>query len=422
MSTVGITQVMTDNPPAAFMTEKRAEVVTQPQRVISHIVGKSLSGCLTFRDLRSPSTCWQLHVRSGQMAYATSLVRRNERLQCLVRGHQELLAQQEFSDNSFEYSDICSWWHRNGLPMAKLRQLLMRLSLEALVQILALPKTCVTFDRSARLDPVLIETPLTNLPTPLLQMASQWQEWGSFLSSPFDLLVLDGSQKLRFNQIWQERPLVFRGQRHVRVSESHVVQELLSQRSVYQMATSLGVSVNNLVAWAIPYTQEGALSFQSIPLVNSVGSSISESEDQLASFEAEAGVAIEAPNRLTIACIDDSKTVQKHVKGVLQMSGYDVLGITEPTQALTALVRQRPALILMDVNMPDIDGYELCSMLRQSRQLREIPIVMLTGRDGILDRLRAKTLGVEYYLTKPFNPERLIESIQKAIEAATTAT
>ena len=409
---------MTDNPPAAFMTEKRAEVVTQPKRVIGHIVGKSLSGCLTFRDLRSPSTRWQLHVRSGQLAYATSAVRRNERLQCLVRSHQELLAQQEFSDSSFEYSDICSWWHRNGLPMAKLRQLLMRLSLEALVQILALPKTCVTLDRSARLDPVLIETPLTNLPTPLLQMASQWQEWGSFLSSPYDLLLLDESQQLVFHQVWQERPLVFRGQRHVKVAAPHVVQELIGQRSVYQIATSLGVSVNNLVAWAIPYTNEGILSFRPVPLVNSVGSPIPESGEQLASFESEH----ESPARLTIACIDDSKTVQKHVKGVLQMSGYDVLGITEPTQALTALVRQRPALILMDVNMPDIDGYELCSMLRQSRQLREIPIVMLTGRDGILDRLRAKTLGVEYYLTKPFNPERLIESIQKAIEAATTAT
>jgi twitching motility two-component system response regulator PilG len=107
---------------------------------------------------------------------------------------------------------------------------------------------------------------------------------------------------------------------------------------------------------------------------------------------------------------------------VLEVSGYDVLGITEPTQALTALVRQRPAVILMDVNMPDIDGYELCSMLRQSRQLRDIPIVMLTGRDGILDRLRAKTLGVEYYLTKPFNPDRLVESIQKAVEAAATTS
>ncbi|TAF57229.1 MAG: response regulator [Oscillatoriales cyanobacterium] len=409
---------MTDNPPAAFMTEKRAEVVTQPKRVLSHIVGKSLSGCLTFQDLRSPSTSWQLYVRSGQLAYATSATRRHERLQCLVRGHQDLLAQQPFPDDSFEYSDICTWWHSNGLPMAKLRQLLMRLSLEALVQILALPTTCVTLNKSMRLNPVLIETPLVNLPAPLLQMASQWQQWGNFLSSPYDLLVLDETQHLVFNQIWQGRPLVFRGQRNVKLSISSVMKELRSQRSVYQISTSLGVSVNNLVAWAIPYTHEGVLSFLQTPVSEHDAALKHDVGEQLPSLESEA----ESSSRLTIACIDDSKTVQKHVKGVLEMSGYDVLGITEPTQALTALVRQRPAVILMDVNMPDIDGYELCSMLRQSRQLRDIPIVMLTGRDGILDRLRAKTLGVEYYLTKPFNPDRLVESIQKAVEAAATTT
>ena len=120
--------------------------------------------------------------------------------------------------------------------------------------------------------------------------------------------------------------------------------------------------------------------------------------------------------RPLIACIDDSKTIQKQVRGILLLSGYEVLGITEPAQALTALVRQKPAAILMDVNMPDIDGYELCSMLRQSRQLREIPIIMLTGRDGILDRIRAKTLGVNFYLTKPFHPEHLVESIGKVLQ------
>jgi twitching motility two-component system response regulator PilG len=302
--------------------------------------------------------------------------------------------------------------------MAKLRQLLMRLSLEALVQILALPNTCVTFNKSMRLNPVLIETPLVNLPAPLLQMASQWQQWGNFLSSPYDLLVLDETQHLVFNQIWQGRPLVFRGQRNVKLSVSSVIKELRSQRSVYQISTNLGVSVNNLVAWAIPYTNEGVLSFLQAPASNHDVVLKHDTGEQLPSFDTEA----EPSPRLTIACIDDSKTVQKHVKGVLEVSGYDVLGITEPTQALTALVRQRPAVILMDVNMPDIDGYELCSMLRQSRQLRDIPIVMLTGRDGILDRLRAKTLGVEYYLTKPFNPDRLVESIQKAVEAAATTS
>jgi len=304
--------------------------------------------------------------------------------------------------------------------MAKLRQLLMKLTLEALVQILALPTARVSIDRGARVDPVLIETSLTNLPAPLLQMAAQWQQWGNFLSSPFDSLTLNEGKQTAFTQVWKERPLAVKGQRQTVLSPMDVVEELGQGHSVYQIATNLNVSVNNVVAWSLPYVNEEILSFPSRQRETEARETLAaETEPVLKSNDKESAGSSEP--RATIACIDDSKTVQKQVKGVLKMYGYDVLGITEPTLALTALVRQRPAVILMDVNMPDIDGYELCSMLRQSRQLRDIPIVMLTGRDGILDRLRAKTLGVEYYLTKPFNPDRLIESIQKAIDAADKA-
>mgnify|MGYP001799459518 FL=1 len=408
---------MTDNSPAALMTESRAEVVTQPKRVLSHVVGKSLSGCLTFCDPRSPSTSWQLYVRSGQLAYATSASRRDERLRYLLRSSHRALAKHNFSEDSFEYSDICGWWHSHSLPMAKLRQLLMKLTLEALVQILALPSTRVSLDRTARVDPVLIETSLSNLPAPLLQMASQWQQWGKLLCSPFDALILNEVQKSAFFALWKERPLPVKGQRHTQLQPEDAAVQLIEGSSVYKIATNLNVSVNNVVAWSLPYVKEGILSF----VGDRQDVMTAEAEPSNLTFEEAARASEGRELRATIACIDDSKTVQKQVRGILGMSGYDVLGITEPAQALTALVRQRPAVILMDVNMPDVDGYELCSMLRQSRQLREIPIVMLTGRDGILDRLRAKTLGVEFYLTKPFDPERLLESIQKAIDSTDKA-
>jgi twitching motility two-component system response regulator PilG len=74
----------------------------------------------------------------------------------------------------------------------------------------------------------------------------------------------------------------------------------------------------------------------------------------------------------------------------------------------------------MDINMPDIDGYELCRMLRQSRQLKDVPIVMLTGRDGLIDRLRAQLVGANSYLTKPFAPEQLTQAVQKVRNSAMT--
>ena len=62
--------------------------------------------------------------------------------------------------------------------------------------------------------------------------------------------------------------------------------------------------------------------------------------------------------------------------------------------------------------MPEINGYELCRILKKSSKLRNIPIVMVTGRDGIIDRIWSKKLGVKYYLTKPYNPQELIEVVK----------
>jgi twitching motility two-component system response regulator PilG len=129
-----------------------------------------------------------------------------------------------------------------------------------------------------------------------------------------------------------------------------------------------------------------------------------------------AAIAFQAPTGPLIACIDDSHTVQRQVKMVLEMFGFQVLGITDPTSCLTSLVRQKPALILMDITMPEIDGYELCTMLRQSRHMRNVPIVMFTGREGIIDRMRAQLAGASDYVTKPVNADKLVTKVQRLLQ------
>jgi twitching motility two-component system response regulator PilG len=121
-------------------------------------------------------------------------------------------------------------------------------------------------------------------------------------------------------------------------------------------------------------------------------------------------------SRGIIACIDDSNTVQRQVKLTLETAGYQVLSITEPARAITALARQRPHLIFMDINMPEINGYDLCQILRQSDVLKEIPIVMLTGRDGLIDRMRAHMVGATEYITKPVQPQALLDILQKVLQ------
>jgi twitching motility two-component system response regulator PilG len=401
---------MTGNsPPQTGNTGLRVtRTVTHPRKAIKHLVNKQISGCLTVGDPQDPQVSWQVFLRAGKLTYATSVNGKTQRLQCLVRTIQPNLAKLEFSDSENEYPQLCRWWHGQGLAMSKLRQLLMRLSLEALVHVLALPETEIEFSKGSKVDPVLMETPLAEIPAPLWQMALQWQQWRKQIPSPFVHLYLPDQQQVRFRACCHHNP--------VPVRSSHEPDQLIQatasifrkQLSLYEISTLLKVSVQTLVAWIQPFLNEGILVTQ----IQDKPTQPSSETPSTAKPKPEKKPEV----RPLIACIDDSKTIQKQVKGILSLSGYDVLGITEPAQALTALVRQKPAAILMDVNMPDIDGYELCSMLRQSRQLREIPIIMLTGRDGILDRIRAKTLGVNFYLTKPFHPEHLVESIGKVLQ------
>lgn len=125
---------------------------------------------------------------------------------------------------------------------------------------------------------------------------------------------------------------------------------------------------------------------------------------------------VEKQERPLIACIDDSHGIQRIIKMTLIAGGFDVMSITEPAKAMSRFVHQKPDLILMDINMPEIDGYKLAYMLRKSVLLADIPIMMLTGRDGVLDRVKARMVGAVGYICKPFEPQKLIQSIHENLE------
>ncbi len=120
-------------------------------------------------------------------------------------------------------------------------------------------------------------------------------------------------------------------------------------------------------------------------------------------------------NGAIVACIDDNKTVQVQVKKTLEWAGYQVLNITDPGASISTLARCEPKLILMDINMPQFDGYELCQMLQKSRKLKNIPIVIFSSRNSIVDRLRAKMYGAVGYLNKPIAPIELIDFVNDLV-------
>lgn len=115
----------------------------------------------------------------------------------------------------------------------------------------------------------------------------------------------------------------------------------------------------------------------------------------------------------TIACIDDSPTVLQAINTFLDDHAFTVIMISNPVSALMQIIRTKPDLILLDVTMPNLDGYELCSLLRRHPSFKNTPIVMVTGNTGFIDRARAKLVGASGYLTKPFTQPELIKTVFK---------
>lgn len=120
-------------------------------------------------------------------------------------------------------------------------------------------------------------------------------------------------------------------------------------------------------------------------------------------------------NLYTIACIDDSQTVLNSINLFLEGNPFTVVTINDPVKALMQILRSKPDLILLDVEMPNLDGYELCSLLRKHSAFKNIPIIMVTGRTGLIDKARAKLVRASGYLTKPFTQSDLLKVVFKHI-------
>jgi twitching motility two-component system response regulator PilG len=112
-----------------------------------------------------------------------------------------------------------------------------------------------------------------------------------------------------------------------------------------------------------------------------------------------------------IVCVDDSLTVRQLVERTLSQAGYEATGIAHPLKALSLIFQLHPNLIFCDLNMPELNGYDFCAMLRHTPQFRYTPIIILTSHSGLSERLRANILGANNYLAKPFSPEELLSLV-----------
>lgn len=118
-------------------------------------------------------------------------------------------------------------------------------------------------------------------------------------------------------------------------------------------------------------------------------------------------------NKKTILVIEDSKTSRKVISLVLKRQGYDIAEATTGREGLAQLTSVLPDLVLLDVMLPDMDGYQILTQIRADNRLKEVPVVMLTGKRSSVDRMKGIASGANEYLTKPFDPAKLVKVLER---------
>jgi len=114
-----------------------------------------------------------------------------------------------------------------------------------------------------------------------------------------------------------------------------------------------------------------------------------------------------------ILMVDDAQTIRDAGRSFLTKAGYTVVMAEDGFAALEIVWAQRPDLIFMDVNMPRLNGYDTTEAIKQNEELRDIPIVMLSGEDSVFDKARGMFSGASEYLVKPFSRENLIATVER---------
>ncbi|MGF1535255.1 MAG: response regulator [Elainellaceae cyanobacterium] len=332
---------------------------------------------------------WFVFFDSGRIAYAVSGQDSTlQRLRDYLHRYRRVSVLDQLSIPAIatihapEYGYLWALLEQHALTPEQGRVILQGMIRETLFDLLGLHDGKFTFEVSSSLAPQLLTLEVGPLVKDIVKQVQVWKQLHPHVRSP------------------DARPVVVDAAPLKHVLRPETVKILSrwadGQTSIRQIARHLNQDMVMLAKAIYPYVQQGSVQL----MVPGANDAVAPS----ASFEAHTPYVL---------CIDDGLVLRQTVEHILSHHGYRVTSLGDPIDALSHAIRTRPDLILCDIAMPELDGYEICAMLRQASFFRQTPIIMLTGRDGFIDRMRARMVGATDYLTKPFGPQELVTLVER---------
>lgn len=357
-----------------------------PLSLLAQLTSRRVTGCLS---VFTQNDFWSIYLEEGKLTYASCSNKLFDRLDThlqhlsqnvpslhsTTRMQVRLMfeSKQEKKDAITDYEAICWLVDRGCIAPNQAAMLIEELAKEVMQSFLSLKEGGYEFST---------QTPLDELP--------------KFCYLDLRLIVEHCQKELR-------------SQKSITVSSNSQQKSLpdSQQKSLPKTSSETQISTQLVQQRAQPRTE-----ITPIPTNNQIQKSVNSEEQNINDSNHP---KLLKKNLYTIACIDDSVTVLNSIKHFLDKNTFSVVTINDPVKALMLILRSKPDLILLDVEMPNLDGYELCSLLRKHSSFKELPIVMVTGRTGFIDRAKAKMVRASGYLTKPFTQSDLLKAIFKHI-------
>lgn len=369
--------------------------------------GMGNPGVVYAQDVRASKALaeqyWFVFFLNGQIVYAADRATSLSRLSDYLRRYRaeatlsNLVVPLIATTHAPEYGYLWALLENQTLTPAQGRSIIQSMVHETLFDLLSLHQGSFIFELGPALSPQLMTLEMTPLLAKIMKQVQEWKQFHPHIQSPDQCPAIADLASLQ--ETLSKRTL------------ATLDRYADGKTSIRQIARYLNRDSLTVARAIYPYVQKGVIQL----IYDAVKEN--ESGSGLKPVRSQAFGLLPEPRPLRVACIDDGVTVRETVEHILRQHGYEITAIGNPLKALSLVFQLKPDLILCDIAMPELDGYEICAMLRKSTAFRQIPIVMLTGKDGFIDRVKAKMVGATDYLTKPFGESELLMLVEKYIGA-----
>ena len=350
-----------------------------------------------FLETEQKNRFWVVSFEQGRCVYAAETEGGFKRLKDylqrfnlgrLVEG-QHVLMGPSTDQTVPEYAFLVQLVDQGNLDQAQAKQIIQAMVEEVFFDIMGLNQGSFIFDDKTPFANVLLPMEVGSTLKRVGARMTEWQKLQPYVLSPEQRPFISSQELLQ-----QKLP---------HTAYEQLVRWIEGTHSLRSIARFLCRDVVTVTKAIMPYVEQGILGIHDLEV-------------------SPMRVPSNTTGTRVIVCIDDSIVIQKSVESFLGGRGYQVHTIANPVKAIADLYKLMPDLILMDIAMPKMDGYELCAMIRKSGAFHKTPVVMLTGKDGFIDRVRARMAGATEYLTKPFGEQDLLAIVNKYVGSVEDST